>query len=499
MAAQIPVPGCTRHQGMGFVYVCKSCEDQLLCMEFVTDSHNGHTLGKLTDYVAGQKREIQQYADKLSKTDIPKTEGDIKESGQHAKSGRYQKMIEGIRRQGKQMKDNIDNAIDILVRMCTELEKRNADISEKNKTAFTKYLREDLKPKLDRCKEVLTSGTTVDVTTLAREIRNGVATIPPTLSDLQKVEFKPGTISTELLERMLGKLLVDGVDESYKPIPKCVVLYEFKQPFPYDTCQKCLTGDEEWLSHWDSETIYRVDLKGKVNEKIECQVRVSSISVSPTTGRVWFCVYGDRSIREIITGGDIVTRFYVDNTPLSLCITSDDMVVMGMKGGIRLYTTEGWAVTTGVGAPCRQVSVYPHHMTSCTHTGDVAAVDGDGVLFDDYMAGKKPDKQPSVIVMDKHLNLKFYCKAIGTSKTDGRDIQSSKFHPYDVCFDGAGDVLVTEWVTKSVLLIDRNTGHYMRTVYTPSGGTPRCISLRNNGKLWVGHWIGKTTNVIEYR
>ncbi|XP_021365451.1 uncharacterized protein LOC110458177 [Mizuhopecten yessoensis] len=356
MAAQIPVAGCPRHQGMGFVYVCKSCEDQLLCMECVTDSHNGHTLGKLTDYVAGQKREIQQYADKLSKIDIPKTEGDIKESGQHAKSGRYQKMIEGIRRQGKQMKDNIDNAIDILLRMCTELEERNADISEKNKIAFTKYLREDLKPKLDRCKVVLTSGTTVDVTALAREIRNGVATIPPNLSDLQKIEFKPGTISTELLERMLGKLLVDGVDESYKPIPKCVVLYEFKAPFPHDTCQTCLTGDEEWSSHWDSKTIYRVDLKGIVNERIECQVKVSSISISPTTGRVWFCVTSDRSIREIMTGGDIVTRFNVDNTPGSLCITSDDMVVVGMTGGIQLYTTDGRAVSAAAGGPCKQVA-----------------------------------------------------------------------------------------------------------------------------------------------
>ncbi|XP_021365452.1 uncharacterized protein LOC110458178 [Mizuhopecten yessoensis] len=498
MAAQTPVPGCTRHQAMGFVYVCKSCEDQLLCMECVTDSHNGHTLGKLTDYVAGQKREIQQYADKLSKTDIPKTEGDIKESEQHAKSGRYQKMIEGIRRQGKQMKDDIDNAIDILVRMCTELEERNADISEKNKIAFTKYLREDLKPKLDRCKVVLTSDTTVDVTTLAREIRNGVATIPPNLSDLQKVEFKPGKIANELLERMLGKLLVDGVDESYKPIPKCVVLYEFKAPFPYNVCQTCLTGDEEWLSYWNSETIYRVDFKGKVNERIECQFKVSLISVSPTTGRVWFCVRSDRSIREITTGGDSVTRFKVDNIPISLCITSDDMVVVGMVGGIQLYTADGRAVSAEAGGPCRQVAVTPHHMTSCTLTGDVAAVDNDGVLFDDYMAGKNPGKQPSVIVMDKHLNLKFCCKAIGTRKTHGSDIQSSKFHPYDVCFDGAGDVLVTEFVTKSVLLIDRNTGHYMRTVYT-CDDVPGCISLHGDVTLWVGHRDGKTIKVIQYK
>ncbi|XP_021357925.1 uncharacterized protein LOC110453337 [Mizuhopecten yessoensis] len=499
MAAQTPVPGCPRHQGLGFLYVCKSCEDQLLCMECVTDSHNGHKLGKLTDYVADQKREVQQYADKLSKIDIPKTEGDIKESGQHAKSGRYQKMMGRIRRQGKQMKDDIDNAIDMLVRMCTELEERNADISEKNKTALTKYMREDLKPKLDRCKQVLTSGTTVDVITLAREIRNGVSTVPPSLSDLQNVGYKPGTISTELLDSMLGKLLVDGVDESYKPIPKCVVLYEFKTSFLYNTCQTCLTGDEAWLSFWDSETINRVDLKGKVNERIECQVKVSSISVSPTTGRVWFCVRSDNSIREIMTGGDIVTRFNVENKPGSVCITSDDMVVVGMNGGIQMYTTDGLAVYNGASGPCRQVAFWPHHVTSCTLNGDIAAVDSDGVIsFEDFMAGKNPGKQPRVIVMDKHLNLKFYCKDIGTRKTYGSDTQSTKFYPYDVCFDGAGDVLVTEYVTKSVLLIDRNTGHYMRTVYTSDGGTPWCISLHDDRTLWVVH-RNRTTKVIQYK
>ncbi|XP_021371638.1 uncharacterized protein LOC110462125 [Mizuhopecten yessoensis] len=500
MAAQTPVPGCPRHPGMGFVYVCKSCEDQLLCMECVTDSHNGHTLDKLTDYVAGQKQEIQQFADKLSKTDIPNTEGDIKECGQQTKThgGRYQKMIEDIKRQGKQMKDDIDSGIDLLVRMCTELEERNACISEKNKSTLTKYLREDLKPNLERCQEVLTSGTTVDVTTLAREIRNGVSTGPPSLSDLQNVEYKPGTISTELLERMLGKLLVDGVDESYKPIPKCELLYEFQTSFVYSNCNTCLNGDEAWLSHWTDYTIHRVDVKGKVNEEIDCQVKVQSMSVSPTTGRVWLCVVDDRSIREITTGGDIVTRFNVENTPGSLCITSDDMVVVGMKGGIQLYTTDGRAVSAGMGGPCRQAAVVPHHMTSCTLTGDVAAVDNDGVSFDDYMAGKNPGKQPSVIVMDKHLNLKFCCKDIGTRKTHGSDIQSSKFHPHDVCFDGAGDVLVMDYVTKSVLLIDRNTGHYMRTVYTSDRSKPMCICLRDDGTLWVGHG-NKSTKVIKYK
>ncbi|XP_033758850.1 uncharacterized protein LOC117341120 [Pecten maximus] len=268
MAAQTPIPGCPRHEGMGFIYVCKSCEDQLLCMDCVTESHNGHTLGKLTDNVAEQKREIQQFVDKLSKTDIPEIEKDIRECETNSEG--YQKVISDIKRQGKQLKDNIDNAIDLLVKMCTELEKLNTSISEENQTALTKHLREDLKPKLDRCQQVLTSGSTVDVTTLTREIRN-TSVHPPSHKRLQTVEFKAGTISIELLKRMLGKILVDGEDQSYKQIPKPVVLSEFTTSFLFNVCRTCLTGDEAWLSFMHSESLYRMDLKGNVKKKIECK------------------------------------------------------------------------------------------------------------------------------------------------------------------------------------------------------------------------------------
>ncbi|XP_060073109.1 uncharacterized protein LOC132552925 [Ylistrum balloti] len=495
MAAQTAVPGCPRHQGMGFVYVCKSCNDQLICVECVTDIHNGHTLGKLTEYVTSQKREIQQYIDKLSKVDIPKVEEDIREN--ETNGGQYQAVIRDIKRQGEKMKDDIDKNIDMFVNICTELEKLNATISEKNKTALNRYLREDLKPKLDRCQQILASGITADVTTLVREIRN-TSTVPPTSGRLHTVEFKPGSISTELLEHMFGKILVDGEDQPYKPIPTPVVLDEFTPSFPYDVCRTGLTGDEAWLSYWDSDSVYRVDTEGTVKEKIDCKVNVQSISVSQTTGRVWFCVLDDRSIREITTGGDIVKRFYVTDTPLSLGITSDDMVVVGMKGGIQLFTTDGRAVSSRAGGLCRQVAVMPHHMTSCKQTGDVAVFDNDGMSYDDYMADKEPDKQMYVIVMDKHLNLKFHCKDFSTANPNRSSTQSSKFYPYDVCFDGAGDILVAELITKSVLLIDRNTGRCKRAVYTSDKSTPWCISLHEDGTFWIGHWNNRM-KILQYK
>ncbi|XP_069115107.1 uncharacterized protein [Argopecten irradians] len=496
MAAQTPVPGCTRHEGMGFVYVCKSCDDQVVCMDCVTDNHNGHTLGKLTEYMETQKREIQYYVDKLSKSEIPKVEEDIREF--EANIGGYKKLIGDIKRQGKEMKDSIDTAVDLLVKMCAEIDKMNKSISEKNIDALKTHLKKDLKPKLDRCQETLMSGTTVDVTSLAREIRNNPTNVTPNLTRLQALEFKPGKVSPEILKRMLGRILVDGDDQSYtyKYLPKSEALV--KTPFLFDSCESCLTSDQAWLSYWDSENVYRLDVKGDVKEKVECEGKIQRISVSPTTGRLWFCLFEDQSIREVTADKNIVTRFKVNNIPVSLCVTSDDMVVVGMKGGIQLYTTDGRVVSDGAGRPYRQAAVWPHHMASCPSTGDIAVVDSDCVYFDEYIAGKTKIKQPSAIVMDKHLNLKLRYTNITAAKSSVQSSQLSKFYPYDVCFDGAGNVLLTEFVTKSVLLIDGDTGGLLRTIYASDGEMPWCISLHDDGTLWIGHRDNRM-KIIKYK
>ncbi|XP_021360174.1 uncharacterized protein LOC110454792 [Mizuhopecten yessoensis] len=503
MAAQTPVPGCTHHPGMGFVYICKTCDNELLCMDCVVSRHNSHNIGKLTDYVSEQKQQIRQYQEKLSKTDIPKLDGQIQESEENLKESSIglRKMIEDIKRQGEQIKTEANNLVDKLVTLCRDLMKINADITEKNTAALTKLLGEKLKPQLERCQQVLTSGSNVDVISVARETRN-TSTTPPDLRALKTAAFKPGVVYNDLLERMLGTVLVDGENPLYKPIPSPTVVSSFKTPFLYDMCRTCRSGDEAWLSYWKEDNIHRVDQKGNIKEKVECKVKVESITVSPTTGRVWFCVTEDKSIREVMSNGAAVTRFTVDAVPQSLCITQEDMLVVGMEyKGIVMFTSDGRAVSDGAGGVCRQEAVSPYHLTYCRQTGNIAATDSDNVSSVNYVAGTSPGKEPRVIVMDKHLKLKFQCKHLGdiTSQVGGGE-QSSKFYPGDVCFDGTGDVLVVEKVTKSVVLIDGNNGHFLRTVYIASRSSPYSISLQDDHTctLWIGH-KNSTMQIIKYK
>ncbi|XP_021348431.1 uncharacterized protein LOC110447217 [Mizuhopecten yessoensis] len=466
MAAQTPIAGCTYHPGMGFIYICRTCDNELLCTECVVSRHNSHSIGKLTEYVLEHKQHLRQHENRLSKTDIPKFDGQIQENEENFKKSGidFRKMIADIQRQGEQIKTEADNLVDKLVTLCRYLMKVNANITEKNTAALTKVLGEKLKPQLERCQQVLSCGSNVDVISVATETRNTCTeTVPPDLRALRTAAFKPGVVHNDLLERMLGR-----------------------------------SGDVAWLSFWDDDKICGVDHKGKIKVKIECKIKVRSITVSPTTGRIWLCVKEDKSIREVTSNGDAVTRFTVDAVPRSLCITQEDMVVVGMYYGIAMFTSDGQAVSDGAGGVCRQEALDPNRLTYCRQTGDIAAADTDNVSIVNYMAGKAPGNEPRVIVMDKDLKLKFQCKHLGAIKLQEDGSQQSKFFPLDVCFDGTGDVLVVENVTKSVVLIDGNNGHFLRTVYIPSGSGPLCISLQDDHTLWIGH-VNDEMKIIHYK
>ncbi|XP_069128918.1 uncharacterized protein [Argopecten irradians] len=495
MTAQTPVPGCREHPGMGFVYVCKTCNNDLICMDCVVGRHQKHNLSKLAEFLSEQTQKIQQYEKKLSKYDIPKTESAINEEHFKENGKEFRQMIDDIKIQGEEMKREIDKITNRLVNLCRDLVKMNADVKEKNKELLTTYLREELEPQLDRCQRI--SGTDDDIIAKAWEILSTGPTTPLALTSLRVAVFQPGNISNAVLGRMLGSLLVEGENTSFRAVPPCAVISSFKTSFDYDECRTCRSSDEAWLSYWDEEQIYRVDQKGNVRKKIECNAKVHSIAVSPTTGGVWFCVKEDKSIRDITSDGNIVTRFNVGSNPLSLCITQEDMVVVGMTDDIKLYIAHGWRVTNASGHVCTQEAVVPHHMAYSITSGDVAVTDSDYESFGNYLAGKESGKQPSVIVMDKHLKLKFQCRYIGGMESQAGDSQQFKFYPWDVCFDGAGDVLVSEKVSKSVMLIDGSNGHFLRTVYVPDAGIPRCIYLQDSSALMIAH--ENEIKIIKYR
>ncbi|XP_069130720.1 uncharacterized protein [Argopecten irradians] len=498
MAAQVPVEGCVYHSRNSFVYVCETCNNELICIDCVIDRHYKHDLGKLKDYMTEQTKQIKQYEEQLSKVDIPKLENDIKENEEdfQQSSKEFEEMIDEIKRQGDQMKKEIDKFIDRLVKLCRDLEKMNEEITEKNNVQLRKCY-DEMVPRLDRYRQVLTQGTLVDVIKLAKETRDTdyISPVLGTQGAFKTAAFEPGTIDTRILEGMLGTMIVDGYMTPLRATAKTSTVQKLEKTLSCTVCRPCSSGVGFWLSFWREEKVSRVDQKGNTVVTINCKAEVRSIAVSPTTGRVWFCVRGDKSIREITSNGKIVTRFNAESFPRCLCITRDDMAVVGTNDGILLYPPDGQMVTDEADRVCKQEAVVAaHHMSYCVTSGDVVAADNDGVTFSSYIDGKEPSAQPKVIVMDRDLKIKFQCRHIDVTGGPAEETQKAKFYSDDVCFDEAGDVLVLERVSKSVHLIDGNNGNFLRTVYT-SDGTPWCIGLQSDGTLWIGK--GRKTEIVQ--
>ncbi|XP_069128385.1 uncharacterized protein [Argopecten irradians] len=322
MAVQTPDSGCSRHGGLEFVFVCKTCDNELICLDCVLDFHNKHDLVKLMEHASDQKHKMQQYTEKLSKSDIPKLESEILENGKSwtKTSKELMEMNNDITRHGDQMKKEIDKISDRLVALCKNLEQMNRETKEKNKSVLTDFLRGKLRQQ-DRCQQALTSDISTKAIEVAKEIRNTEPITSPTPIARKSAVFEPGTVSNVLLNQMFGKVLVDGESVSFQQSPPCIVISSFLASFPYDACHTCRSGDEAWLSYWDAEQIYRVDQTGSILEKIECRVNVNSIAISPKTGRVWFSVKEDKSIREVMSDSTVVTRFNVKYVPRTLGIT----------------------------------------------------------------------------------------------------------------------------------------------------------------------------------
>ncbi|XP_060065754.1 uncharacterized protein LOC132546076 [Ylistrum balloti] len=473
--------GCSHHHGVQFLYVCSDCGEELVCQECRHDLHQGHNLTDVSDVIPRKREIIRQYIDELSSTGRQSNDsaGDTEDKLQENRSS-FESLRTSIRRQGEAMKGVVEAVVDRLVNVCTDIERSNAKLIENYKTSQE---RESEIPQVDVCEEVIRSGTDTEVMKLAQMFQSAPLKI-------KMVNYCPRPLVTAQLQHMLGALTVDGLHHEYQRAKTCTILSQFQHLSTASTCRAIESEqDQAWLSHWGDSVIYRVDQQGLVKEKVCCGVKVRHMALCPETGRVWFCCWEDGTVREILD--QPVTRIVTDLSPMSLCVTVDCTVVVGVAGDIRLYTKDGHTVTSN-DLPCTQSAVTPHHLACCSQTGDIAVADNDGVVYDEYISGSRTGKHPHIKVMDKQLCIRFRYP----DTTRWSDIHQLLRYPYDVCFDRMGDILVADWATHSVLQIDGGRGHLLRTVYT-CDAAPHTIS-QQGGVLWVG-LVGRTVRVLKHR
>ncbi|XP_033729925.1 uncharacterized protein LOC117319197 [Pecten maximus] len=283
----------------------------------------------------------------------------------------YDKLRKNIIDNTKKCKLELDKITEDYIALCDRMEVAAMDLIQTHITDLESRLK-TLRELSSEYKQTLQTGTSVLVYDSVTEIREMDPDIPPT-PNIDMAEFTPGIDRLSHLKQALGnlKLTTDHLQagsatsghSDQRPVvrPKQSteagqastgeVRYKLRDrptvmsQFTYrgGITSVCPTSDgRAWLCDCITNTVNLIDNQGQVIQTIRHSSDIWDISLDPTTGRLWFCCYDDKTICEVSTSHKPVTRFTTEDGPVSLCVTREGRVVVGTgdRRGTRWQCTQ---------------------------------------------------------------------------------------------------------------------------------------------------------------
>ncbi|XP_033761074.1 uncharacterized protein LOC117342893 [Pecten maximus] len=242
-------------------------------------------------------------------------------------------------------------------------------------------------------------------------------------------------------------------------------------------------GVDVWLLDDQNRVVlYNTETK-TVCKTMELLETVPDISYCLKNGNVWYCSQTSKTIGEIKSDQKIV-RFNVDSQPLSLCVTADSRVVVGMIGSLIIYTEGGAEVTSATSMESYVVRT-PHHIAECPSTNNLAVIDSD-------RKSHGGSQRPRVVIFDKLLNVvQFY---FGRRRFEDLrpelDRIEEAYSPRGICYNKDGEIFVSDFYNHSVIRLS-GTGTYLGEyhIFMP---TPTAVCNKADDELWTLHqhdWV----------
>jgi len=486
--AQIPIRSqgqneCPDHQAE-VVFYCKDCGGQLICLKCATTSHQGHTFDNVSDVAVEKKWKIQDYIRKAEKTELPQIEHKIESIDKKIKekTKHEQLLTQEIQSKREKLKTEIDEIIEEFVKTCRQVEQHNRDRLSKYKQELQAVYTQ-LSQRVDKWKETIDSGNNITVIDVEKEIyKESHETLSPAL---QIVEFSERQCPTSLLENAVGTLsvqtekeLTDGRVKQFRSNDSKIIT-DFKHSTNITSIEKSNTVSV-CVSCKNDKYVSFLTLKGKVKQTVKAASNVRDISVSPVTGKLWFCCW-DQTIYEV-SSKTPSQRFTADSHLLRLCVTLDNtLVVLTVDYIVIVYNTTGKVLHTTHGTG-NSLATTPCNVTVNNSTGDIAVCDSD---WSDYGGRDKPH----VTVFTNKLNIKHrYCGL--------RKAMKFRFNPWDAVYDSKGQLPIADFDNMCIQLVS-GEGQFLTVLYTDSVH-PRSLTLIQDGLLCVG-FDCKTIKVIQYK
>ncbi|XP_069113120.1 uncharacterized protein [Argopecten irradians] len=498
---QIPVrvkgnSQCTAHKNKEVILQCLDC-NILICITCSITTHNGHQLAEMNDIIPRKRDILRDFVNDAENNKLIQIREEIKSIDDKITEidTKFVDLAKQMKQQSEICKKKLDDLTDEFVILCDKMEKENRELLFKYKREL-KQRYKLLVRQVKECKEVLQSGTSVDLFDTASGLSMASLTLPnePKLND---VEFRPCASPSKKLRNALGSLhkhrhepRSDNVDTadtatSDEFLEQPTVLTEFKSPM--ECAQLCPNPFGTWLSEAESKVLMLVDFHGQIIEKVKHSCEITDISVSPKTHNVWFCCAENKTIYEYSSSNANGPMFETESCPACLCVTKDEQIVVWTKDPdflherVLILTTEGkvifstclpeqetWAVRT------------PFTVTQCRVTGNLAFL-CRGSTHDDDPCGKISVYNQDAI---------FLFAYDGTTDASGQQ----SFVPWSVVYDSKGYMVVGDEQGNKIQLIS-GTGLHLRTIRFGVQTDNLALGIHPDDVLWLCFFSSKAEKV----
>ncbi|XP_033756782.1 uncharacterized protein LOC117339348 [Pecten maximus] len=473
-------PKCVIHQQNDAKLLCQDCQ-MMICITCALSSHKLHidSFQELTEIETHEKNITQDIVIQTDNASIPKLNQELSSCQTEMSSCKplFKKLRKDIIDNNNQSKLRLDKITENYLSICDKLEVANTDLIQTHITDLERRL-DTLKKLHEDHKQTQQKGTdelACDSESKIQEMDSNIQSTP----DIDTTELTPnmdrhsnlkqaiGTINTPSNHLQTGpancghsgqspvvqskQLTETGQASSqegrYKLHDRPTVMSDFSSPDIIISI--CPTYDgRAWLCYLLEKKVELISNEGQVIQTIHHNSYIRNISLHPTTGRLWFCCYDDRTICEVSPPSSPVTRFTTEDVPRSLCVTREDQVVVG-AGGLQefkvvMYTEDGLVLHTDM----VEVSGrgYVRSITQCSVTGNIAV-----------MSSKL------IIVFNQTLQPLVHYRGEGIQVQ--KSVSQDEFYPHRVVYDSRGNIVIADWARKTIELIS-GTGKYIKTLHT---------------------------------
>ncbi|XP_021371639.1 tripartite motif-containing protein 2-like [Mizuhopecten yessoensis] len=496
---------CVHHKGRELDLYCEKCEEPI-CPKCLSSVHKGHLVCELSEITPQKEPDIKNFIDRTEKKDLVQIGKFISSTDTllNDNTSTFEKLSQRLKIQTDKLKQELDMLTEQTLSLYHKMEEDNTKLINKYKQDLEMYEKQ-LKQQLQECKAALQRDSHIQIYDTFCEIHSPTHSLPvkPVLGT---ANFIPNGNPQDHLKEALGKVITSGQGQTstdqdrsvstsddlgqpstqqqrsgtkvqkavttYKLLPQTNVVEEWWSSC--DIGSICPTTDGEvWTKYMDTLTL--LDRKGKVKQQVYNSVRISDISLSPTTHTLWVCDYNN-NIMELVSGR-LTHRFSTKEFPLCICITASNHVIVGMYRHISKFTTDGNMVCTtmakGTGKP---LVCSPRRISESPVTHNVAVAD-----FSRESDGG--DGKRHVVVMDTDFKELFvYRGDIPSTYTPTPQTGGKPFNPWGVVYDSVGNLIIGDRDNKRVLLISGG-GEFLRVIHTDKGYT-WAVGVDREDVLW---------------